>query len=260
MKARIYYFSGTGNSLSTAQYVAQKLGQCELVAITHALKDPSLLACNAPTIGLVTPNYYLGLPNIVVRFLSKAAFEGSPYLFLIVTSGHPFGTAIAQTQSILKHKQLSLTYARYLTMPDNYLPMFDITPEMKTATLSTAHAERETISTEIIAQKHMVTERTFYHGALMKLWHRVMARRFARMDRLFNVDTTCTSCGICEKVCPADNIRMRDSRPEWQHHCEQCYACMHFCPVNAIQYKRATRNKHRYHHPDVTWKDIAQQK
>jgi len=28
---------------------------------------------------------------------------------------------------------------------------------------------------------------------------------------------------------------MFDGRPVWQHHCEQCFACLQWCPKEAIQ-------------------------
>jgi MinD superfamily P-loop ATPase len=49
---------------------------------------------------------------------------------------------------------------------------------------------------------------------------------------------------------------MNERRPAWQHHCEQCFACLHWCPAQAIQYGKHTAGRTRYHHPDVMAKDI----
>jgi Fe-S-cluster-containing hydrogenase component 2 len=53
------------------------------------------------------------------------------------------------------------------------------------------------------------------------------------------------------KVCPVENIELVDKKPVWQQHCEQCFACLQWCPHNAIQFSSKTSGKQRYHHPDV---------
>ncbi|PKN06196.1 MAG: 4Fe-4S ferredoxin, partial [Deltaproteobacteria bacterium HGW-Deltaproteobacteria-7] len=78
----------------------------------------------------------------------------------------------------------------------------------------------------------------------------------ARMDKSFLADEKCNSCGICEKICPARNIRIVSGKPVWQHRCEQCFACIQWCPEEAIQYGKNTITKKRYHHPDISLKDM----
>ena len=72
-----------------------------------------------------------------------------------------------------------------------------------------------------------------------------------KKDKDFWTDGNCNGCGICLKVCPANNIIMNDGKPQWQHKCEQCVACLQWCPEKSIQYKKATAKRGRYHHPDV---------
>jgi MinD superfamily P-loop ATPase len=76
------------------------------------------------------------------------------------------------------------------------------------------------------------------------------------MDKSFFADEKCTACGICAKLCPSINIAITDGRPAWQHRCEQCFACLQWCPEEAIQYGKNTKNKKRYHHPEISLKDI----
>lgn len=55
-----------------------------------------------------------------------------------------------------------------------------------------------------------------------------------RLDSVFSVSEKRNGCGICSKVCPAGNIDMKNGKPEWTHHCENCLACCNFCPQKAI--------------------------
>ena len=75
-------------------------------------------------------------------------------------------------------------------------------------------------------------------------------------DKHFWVDEKCIKCGICERVCPVNNIRLVDKKPHWLHHCEQCFACLQWCPKEAIQYGRITRGRKRYQNPCIELKDV----
>jgi len=67
--------------------------------MTRALESPELLDCGEKVVGIVTPNYYVGLPVVVADFLRKASFRNAGYLFMILTSGHDFGAAISSAQN-----------------------------------------------------------------------------------------------------------------------------------------------------------------
>jgi ferredoxin len=260
MTTPIFYFSGTGNSLAVARRIAEALGDGQPVPIVQALSTPSMLRRREKRIGIVTPDHFLGLPRIVAAFLSKLSCTGTPYLFMIATCGNPFGTLFAESRRILRPAGLSLSYGRYLTMPDTYLPMFNIAPEEAAKILSITDEHLGSMIADIGASRHGVVEKTMGLGALLGWYHRHWIASVAGKDRHFRVDETCTSCGTCVRVCPVDNIELVDGRPCWRHRCEQCFACIHFCPVAAIQFKKATRNKHRYHHPAIGVADVVRQK
>ena len=62
------------------------------------------------------------------------------------------------------------------------------------------------------------------------------------------------------KVCPVENILLSDEKPSCLKHCQHCMACLQWCPQEAIQYKKMTLDKKRYHHPDIQALDIIGQK
>lgn len=260
MPARIYYFSASGNSLAIARRIAKSLEKCELIPIAKAIKDPDLLDCKNGICGFVVPNYYLGLPKIVAEFISQAYFNAAQYIFMIVTSGHDLGRVIGEADQILKNKGQRISYGCYLVMPDNYLPVYNVPPERAKIILLKAQAELENVIKDIAESKKGIKENTYFLGSMMKSWHKYWVGTFAMNDKKFIVDDTCNYCGICERVCPVNNIARSSGKPVWQHRCEQCYACMHLCPQVAIQYGESTRNKNRYHHPDITASDIAKQR
>jgi ferredoxin len=49
------------------------------------------------------------------------------------------------------------------------------------------------------------------------------------------VDTeTCTACGACAEVCPADAITVEDTAKVDPELCTECGACTEECPLEAI--------------------------
>jgi len=81
-----------------------------------------------------------------------------------------------------------------------------------------------------------------------------------QMDKSFWTDGKCNGCGVCANVCPCGNIVMTADRPVWQHRCEQCLACIQWCPKEALQYGKKTPAYPRYRHPEVRVADLVKAK
>jgi len=62
--------------------------------------------------------------------------------------------------------------------------------------------------------------------------------------------------GVCEKICAVSNNVVLERTPSWQHRCEQCFTCLHWCPQAAIQVTHDTEHQNRYQHPGVKASDI----
>lgn len=77
-------------------------------------------------------------------------------------------------------------------------------------------------------------------------------------DKNFWTDDKCNGCGTCSKICPANNIKIIEGKPKWQHNCELCVGCMQWCPQQSIQYKKNTVKRGRYHHPDIKVMELFQ--
>ncbi len=56
---------------------------------------------------------------------------------------------------------------------------------------------------------------------------------------------SCTRCGLCEKVCPADLFRMQDGDMTiaYPADCCNCLQCKYVCPVDAITFTPAEPKK-----------------
>ncbi|MHA2473730.1 MAG: EFR1 family ferrodoxin, partial [Promethearchaeota archaeon] len=82
----IYYFTGTGNSLTIAKSLEEHIENCELIPIAKLWQVKNIKS-TSEKIGFVFPLYYSGLPKIVFDFISKIDLGKSDYFFSVVTSG-----------------------------------------------------------------------------------------------------------------------------------------------------------------------------
>lgn len=260
MKAAVYYFSGTGNSLAVAVDIAKELGG-ELIPIPSVMDKPIFLT-ETEIIGIVFPVYIFGLPLIVERFIRKIGNLGGKYIFAIATYGGMPGATINQLAKVIDSCGGKLAAGFGVPMPGNYTPMYGALAEEKQGKMFAKWQNRvKEISETVQARREGIRENSNFlvNYFFSHLIYRMAAPHIPEMDKAFYVDEKCTRCGVCAKVCPVKNIELSDGKPVWKGTCEQCLACLHWCPVEAIQSGKNTSKRKRYHHPDAKVADFLTQ-
>jgi ferredoxin len=243
---KIYYFSGTGNSLWSAKRIAEIIGEtCELFNIgIEAYKNEIIIEADA--VVLVFPSYAYGLPLIVRRFAQKAAFK-SPYIAAFVTYGSSPGGTLAALCRILKKKDINSIFFGLIPAVENYLPLFgpQKTKTVERRLLMQQQATEEAATRIIERKKNRInTFRPF--SALISLFFSAGVKIFYKHYRL---SADCNGCGICEKICPVSAIIMRDKHPVFTDKCEHCVGCIDICPLRAIHFWRVKSGTPGYYHP-----------
>ncbi|MFX1340100.1 MAG: EFR1 family ferrodoxin [Promethearchaeota archaeon] len=258
MKTTIFYYSGTGNSLKIARDISAELENSELIPIAK-LWEQNIIIPQSEKIGLVFPLYFMGCPSIIFEFLTKLELNKVNYIFAVATSHHgSSGATLYQINKILKKKSKSLNAGFSIRMPGNYIPMYDIaSKESHKRDFEQAKEKIEKL-VDIISVNGNKIDKKFL-PFIGSFFNKIFNKNVNKSDNNFYADEKCNSCEICEKICPVNNIRIVDGKPEWQHRCQRCLACIHFCPQEAIQYGKKTVNRKRYHHPEITVNDIINQ-
>lgn len=263
MRTTIFYFSGTGNSLVAARQLAEKLDSARLIALA-SLPDDRQFVVDSDIVVFVFPVYAAGIPVIVKNSLARLRFTGKPYICAIATCGGDAGAAIGILATELKAKcSMQLAAGWKLLMPGNYTPLYGaFSDKVHETILKAANARIELLSGLIAGRQTCRLETTpAPFSWLVKFIWLGFAGWVGKSDRHFRALRSCTGCGLCEKVCPVANIRLTEKgRPVWQQHCQQCMACLQYCPVEAIQFCWWTQGRRRYHHPQVTPSMLASQK
>jgi ferredoxin len=258
MSTTLYYYTGTGNSLWTARKIADRLGGANLVSIPVVREET--VRPPAGTVGLVFPVYIWGVPAPVIRFLDKLKGAGPEYLFAVAVNGGQVSNTLVQLAKLSSERGLVLSAGFSLKTPSNYIPWGGPGPKEKLDKIFAAAGEKTAkIAADVLDRKVQNVEKGPLWQRIIFTWiYKTSFPHVPEMDKRFWIDEKCNGCEVCAKVCPAANVVMHDGKPAWNHRCEQCYACLQWCPREAIQYGKKTPKYQRYHHPEIVLKDVLQ--
>lgn len=260
MSTTIFYFSGTGNSLKVARDAANKLGDTEIVSISKVIAEEKITV-NSERIGIVFPVYIYGIPLILSRFISKLDETcKDKYFFAIATYKSQPGGAILLLGEKLKTRNIKLSAGFNICMPGNNIVYYNAESiDKQNEKFSLLEKRLDEIVPKIKEQSLDRLERGSFIQRFLgtKILYKVVSKSFVGFDKKLWVNEKCSSCGICEKICPAQNISMKNDKPLWNHKCEGCTACLNLCPRHAIEYGTITADKSRYKNPFVEVKDLG---
>lgn len=256
MSTAIYYFSGTGNSLKVAKDLNEQLEDSKIIQICK--NNISIIEDNhIDKVGFVFPVYFWGVPMMVKNFIESFKINKQAYVFAIATYGGMAGSSLSQIKKILNKKDIMLAASFAVHMPGNDQLLYQPISEDKQIKLFKSEKEQiYKIASAIKNSQHIENK----INAIINTFGKLVYSTFKPQnnDKNFWTDEKCIGCGMCLKVCPANNIAIYEGKPKWQHQCESCLACMQWCPQKSIQYKKVTIDRGRYHHPDIKITDLIQ--
>jgi len=228
------------------------------------------------SIGLVYPVYYADAPKIVREFCRNFSFKEDGYIYGVCNYGGGKGEAVKTVGDILKMRGYDLSASFGIQVPQN---AFKKRYENREKLLRASEVMLTSISEfvknrktgfksqnrmlDIVAHSLLFLIKPLVRNHLIKMSGlekgASLEEAVCLLDNSFKADKKCTGCGICSSVCPVDNILMGSGKPEWQHRCENCLACINFCPENAIENNLAD-NGFRYLHPEYSLQMALKQK
>lgn len=234
MKARIYYFTGTGNSMRASRVIAQRLGDAEIVSMRADPGDYS--AKNCEIVGFVFPVYHWTMPAPAVSFVEKLEINHDAYVFGIAMPSFICGMACEKLAEILDKKGVRLNYGNLVNSVANYVIVYTPFPSPKLRVPRT-EKKLKTIAEDISAKRerdYPRASRTIRRRSEGFMTPYLELQKYA--DNPFTISENCISCGMCSRVCPCHNIVLEAGKPIFQHHCANCMACVVSCPKRAIGY------------------------
>ncbi len=244
----IIYFSGTGNSEYAAKLLVEDGERLVSMAKLMQKNEYRVELETGEKLGLVFPVYFYTVPSIVREFLEKAEIKNADYVYSVITCGGGTAQASAVLKKILAAKGIKLSYFHELLMPDNSMLFYQIpTADMSRGRLEYAHQELAGIKEDIREERKTLIGDA---GALSNLIG--VGAKLCSGTKKFYAEDTCVGCGLCERNCPQQVIKLENGKPVWtKDQCCKCSACINRCPMKAIQYGKATKKRNRYVNPLV---------
>lgn len=246
----IFFFSGTGNSRRAAQLLADRLGD-QLEDAFQYLRwgQAPQLHSQEPWV-FVCPTYAWRLPPLFEALLREGSFYGSKDAYFVMTCGDGVGNAAEHIDQLCRKKNLLFRGLFPVQMPENYVALFDV-PDEKQARPILRRADKALArAAEYIAQKQPFPpveagwKDRLLSGPVNTFFHRMIVK-----DRAFRTTSGCTGCGECARLCPVNNITLKEGKPCWSRRCMHCMACICGCPQEAIEYGKKSAGKPRYQCP-----------
>ncbi len=248
----IHVFSGTGNSLLAADWLADFFGKekSEIVRIGRQnVPQPNPAAFT----GVVFPTHGFTAPWAVIRHAARLPRGAGSPAFVVATRGSTCpgillpglsAGAMYMIALILLLKGYSIRGLRGLDMPSNWMSLhWGLSANISETIVGRARADIALFASRIFrAKNHLLTfnnivELLFGVILLPVSAGYLLIGRFA-LAKLFYANWKCDSCGRCARDCPFQAIIMKGpgtKKPYWTFACESCMHCMAYCPKAAVE-------------------------
>ena len=245
----IIYFSATGNNKYIATRIREELND-EIHSMIQLVNNEEYMINldEDEMLGFVIPTYFGGLPSYVEEYLSHINIEtnGNNYIYVISSYGTTTGYSTGYFKEYLEDINIEVDATYSVKMADTWTPMFDLSsPEKVNEFMKNTEDEIDTIIDHIknsdkgdyVKQKNMKFVSNFAQ---------ILYDRKRKTSHLHVLDN-CIKCGICQKNCPIQAIRINDGHVEWIYdRCVMCLRCLHSCPKFSIQYDNKTLQHGQY--------------
>ncbi|MCG8572948.1 MAG: EFR1 family ferrodoxin [Spirochaetes bacterium] len=268
MATEIYYFSGTGNSLFVAKELQNRIPDCQLIPIVSSLTQEKITP-KAESIGFVYPVIMSCLPLPVSQFLKKLDLSQINYIFAVPTRIGTPHSSFHTINKFLKQQKKKLNCTFILNLPSNDPKFHSIIPNdddiKQLEKIALSHLDQNI--DKILRQENYQETDTNITQPLPAVFIKIVPAllkimEWFKLSPKFYADEKCITCGNCEKICLSTRINMIDQKPQWNRKilCYNCYACLDFCPQQAVQIKNMTEENGRYSHPYATMDEMINQK
>jgi len=267
-KVEICYFSGTGNSLAVARDMVGKLN-AKLTPVVSRM-DQESVKVEADAIGFVFPIYDFKPPPVVEGFIRKLEDIDSKYLFAVCTYGIAPAQSLKHLDKVMKSCGGRLSAGFAVGMPHSGIGSGAVTGTQQESMFEDWKDRLgETCDYVNSGEKGKIESSNLFFDMfqsriismvpfLLKFLQQVLLKGTESLA--FTSSKDCNGCGICERICPLNNVEMVDDKPIWSDNCAGCFACLNWCPKEAISLGGFDANIRNYHHPDVKISDMLRQR
>lgn len=232
------YFSGTGNSKYALEVFLKEFNNDSAM---FSIEDKNLVEqlCNHDELVFSYPVQYSAVPKILRDFIhNNSEIWHGKRVFIIATMALFSGDGAGVLGRLLKRYGAIITGGLHLQMPDSIADEKVLKrSHKKDARLVEKAAEKAVKAAALIKSGKYPQEGLGLFSRIsgfltQRLW---FVHRTQKYSNQLKIDADkCVGCSKCAKVCPTENIVMRDNKAKGNDRCTMCYRCVNLCPKQAI--------------------------
>ena len=245
----VLYYSATGNTEYIAKEIARRLDD-ECVDLLDRIKNQDFTEFHSEKPFIIcAPVYVCEMPRFMSKYLKKQTFTGNRNVYFIFTSGGYCGISGQLAKWMFRNKKMKYMGRAEFKMPRNYVandhyPMLE-KEEVEERIINSHKMLAPTVETikagGKLKARHIFLFETIITVPFNPVWSKLKLRA-----KDFHCGDNCIGCGKCVKLCPLNNIELKDKKPVWSDRCSHCMACIGNCPVRAIEYGEISQTKEQY--------------
>ena len=227
--------------------MAERLGD-ESVDAFHFIKGGiAAELCSTRPWVFVSPTYGWQIPRIFADFIRAGSFEGSKKAYFVMSCGSEIGNAEATIAKLCDDKSFEYQGVLEVVMPENYVAMFSVPGNAEAERIVAAARPSLEMGADCIQNGNSFPKNKVGVVDKMKsgFVNSLFYTFFVKAKAFYTLDT-CIGCGKCERVCPMNNVHIKDGKPVWGDNCTHCMACICGCPSEAVEYGKQSLGKPRY--------------
>ena len=235
MRIACLYFSGTGNTLRTVNYVQECISFD--MDIFDVVKDDVVDFSNYDHLIICYPIYGFNCPKPVIDYVKKInKLEKNISCLVIKNSGeHLFwnnGSSL-YLRRLLKKRNISLKSEYHYLMPYSFV--FRHSDYMAYNMDTTCHELIKLDIKDYLEGKYHPIKR-FFGDRLFAFTFRIQWWGGRVNGKHYKIDSTkCIKCMKCVNDCPVNNIEYKDDKFVFGKKCLMCQRCVINCPVDAFK-------------------------
>ncbi|MFZ5353122.1 MAG: EFR1 family ferrodoxin [Bacillota bacterium] len=248
MRILIHYFTGTGNTAHAAELLSKELKGMNIdTGIVCVNRNTPLLTIKADYHVFMFPVYAFTIPYTFQLYMKKLKAEKDTKAAVIANFGmistkggwHTGyeGQSAKQAARMLKRRGFDVVLMESVGYPENITIFASAVSDHTCSSIF----EIADLCIKSIACKIASNERhTKQYGFADTVFGWLGGSLFTYLGRwqfgkFYISDESCNSCGLCERICPANTIHINNKKPVWSYRCDACLKCYNVCPQKSIQ-------------------------